>query len=344
VRKLALVTFAGWALASTRPARANCAPEAHLSTCFDADTFWPHAGPTYFNFIGGRTTTPPGTFGLGLFATYLARPVVLVIPSADPRGAEVVAVDHLSDATLLFSFGLTERMEASLALPVAAYRSGSGISSLTSRRAQPISHAAMRDARAGAGFRLVGCPAAAGCEQPFGMAARFELSLPTGDESSFAGDRSVVAMPSLSGEWTAAPFVAGAEIGARIRSTADLAGSRVGPQLMLALGLGADVLEGGRLGFLVEATALPTLVAQRELTLDQATGERIESGSRPLLVPAEWEAAVRSADLLTDGMSLSLGAGTPLLLTGESGITSPRYRVTLSIRYTPGRRRQQDPP
>jgi len=341
VRKLALVTLAGF-LASTRPARADCAPETHLSTCFDADTLWPHAGPAYFNFIGGRTTTPPGTFGLGLFATYLSRPVVLVIPSSDPNGTEVVAVDHLSDATLLVSLGLIDRVDASLALPVVAYRTGSGIFSLTSRRAQSISHAAMRDARAGAGFRLAGCPAAAGCEQPFGMAARLELSLPTGDDS-FAGDRSVVVMPSLSGEWSVAPFVAGAEIGARIRETADLAGSRVGPQIMIALGLGADVLERGKLGLFVEATALPTLVAQHDLALDQATGERIESGSRPLLVPGEWEAAVRSTDLFTDGMSLSLGAGTPLLFTGESGITSPRYRVTFSIRYTPRRRRQDVP-
>jgi len=342
VRKLALVTLAGWALASTRPARADCAPEAHLSTCFDADTLWPHAGPAYFNFIGGRATTPPGAFGLGIVATYLSRPVVLAIPSADPNGTEVVAVDHLSDATLLVSFGLTDRVDASLALPVVAYRSGSGISSLTSGRARPISYAAMRDARAGAGFRLAGCPAAVACEHPFGMAARLELSLPTGDDS-FAGDQSVVVTPSLSGEWAAPPFVAGAEIGARIRNTADLAGSRVGSQVVLALGLGADVLEGGRLGFVVEAMALPTLVAQRELTFDQATGERIESGSRPRLVPAEWEAALRSADLFTDGMSLSLGAGTPLLFTGESGITSPRYRVTFSIRYTPRRRRQDAP-
>jgi hypothetical protein len=268
--------------------------------------------------------------------------VVLAIPSADPNGTEVVAVDHVSDATLLVSFGLTDRVDASLALPVVAYRSGSGISPLTSRRTQPISHAAMRDARVGAGFRLAGCPARVGCEHPFGMAARLELSLPTGDDS-FAGDRSVVVTPSLSGEWSAPPFVAGAEIGARIRNTADLAGSRVGSQVVLALGLGADVLEGGRLGFVVEAMALPTLVAQRELTFDQATGERIESGSRPLLVPAEWEAALRSADLFTDGMSLSFGAGTPLLFTGESGITSPRYRVTFSIRYTPRRRRQDVP-
>jgi hypothetical protein len=328
------MTIAGGALSWSGPLYADCGSGAHLSTCIDADTFWPHPGPGSFTFIGASTTTPPSTFTLGLAATYLARPVVLLVPTADTSGAEVLAVDHLTDATLLFSLGLTDRLDAGVALPVAVYRTGLGVSPLTSLRSMPIAHGALRDVRVGAGLRLFGSPLGASCSEPFAMAARFELSLPTGDETSFAGDASVVAIPSISGEARMAEFRAGFEVGARLRETADLLGSRVGPQLSLALGIGADLISEGRLGLAVEAMALPTMVAQHQLSLDPSTGERIASGSRPPLVPAEWQASIRSAAVV-DGMTFSLGAGTPLLIAGDSGITAPLYRVTLSVRYVP---------
>jgi hypothetical protein len=316
-------------------ARAECASDAHLSTCFDADTFWPHAGPSYFDFVGGRTTTPRGSFALALVSTYVARPLVLVLPSADPQGAEVIALDHVTDTTLLFSFGITDRLDASFALPVVAYRSGSGISALTSQHTANLSRAALRDPRAGVALRLVGPAEGAAASERFGLAARLELGLPIGDESSFAGDASIVGIPGISGDVRVAPFIFGFELGARIRKTADLMGARVGSQLFGALALGGDVLARGRLGFFIEAMALPTFAEQRDLTLDPSTGDRVVAGTRPSLVPAEWHAAVRSADAIVEGVSLSLGAGTPLLFSGESGVTSPRYRLTLSIRYAP---------
>jgi hypothetical protein len=337
VKRLAIVTIVGWALASPDAARAACADDDHLSTCFDADTLWPHPGPADFAFVGGATTTPRGTFALGLVSTYLARPVVLVAPSADPNGSEFVAVDHLADTTLLFAFGLGSKLDVGVALPLAAYRTGLGVSPLTSQRSAPISHAALRDARVGAGLRLAGSPYGVLCPDTFGMTARFELALPTGDETSFAGESSVVAVPSLAGEIRSDPFVGAFEVGARIRETTDLAGSRIGSQLSFAAGLGADVLDGRRLGFLVEAMILPTLVAQNVLSLDPATGERVPTASRAPLVPAEWQASVRSADVIAQGVSLSLGAGTPLVFGGESALTAPRYRVTLAIRYVPSR-------
>jgi hypothetical protein len=337
VRPIGIAIAAALGFTWVAPVHADCATDVHLATCIDADTLFSHPGPVTFHFIGARRTTLPGTVGVGFVATYLSRPIVLVLPSVDPRGAEAVAVDHVLDTTLLLSLGLTERVEATLALPVVAYRSGSGLSALTSDRTRPLAHAAMRDARVGAAVRVAGCPGPT-CEAPFGAAARFELSLPTGDESSFAGDRSVVAIPSVSGEYAVLPFVVGAELGARVRATSDLAGSRVGSQLVFAAGLGADVLDDRKLGFFLEAFALPTLAAQHDLSVDATTGERVESGSRAALVPAEWEAMVRSADVVTDGMSLSLGAGTPLVFGGESAVTAPKFRVTFALRYAPGRR------
>src|SRR4051812_30654728 len=92
-------------------ARADCDPATHLSTCFDADAFWPHAGPATFNFVGGAATTPSGTVSFGIFSTYLTRPIVLLVPSVAPEGAEAVAIDHLWDTTFVFSLGLTDRLD-----------------------------------------------------------------------------------------------------------------------------------------------------------------------------------------------------------------------------------------
>jgi hypothetical protein len=55
-------------------------------------------------------------------------------------------------------------------------------------------------------------------------------------------------------------------------------------------------------------------------------------------MPTEWLASVRTGELLSGDMSLSLGAGSSLGLTGESGITSPAFRVVLGLRYAPRER------
>ena len=52
-------------------------------------------------------------------------------------------------------------------------------------------------------------------------------------------------------------------------------------------------------------------------------------------MPTEWLASVRTGELLSGDMSLSLGAGGSLGLTGESGMTSPSFRVVFALRYAP---------
>jgi hypothetical protein len=334
VSRFVSVIAIGSALSWSGAARADCASKSGLSTCIEADTFWPHAGSAYFNFVGGTRTTAPGRVGFGMVTTYLARPIVLIVPTADPNGAEVNAVGHLWDNTFLFSLGLLDRLEATVAIPVALYRVGTGVSSLTSQKAEEISRGAMRDTRIGAAYTVLAqrqAPEADG----FGLTARLQLALPTGDESSFAGDRSVVAIPSVAGDWQKDRFTLGAELGARIRKTSELSGSRVGPQLAFAWGAGVELLSGRLLGVLIEATLLPTLVAQHELALVPGSDERVVSGSRRLLMPVEWLASLRTAELLSGDMSVNLGGGSSLPVTGEAGITAPSYRLVLSVRYAP---------
>jgi hypothetical protein len=320
-------------LTLARSARADCLPESHLSTCIDADTLWPHPGPGYFGLVGSTDTTAAGQAGFGLVTTYATRPVVLMVPSTQPSGTEVPAVDDLWDATFLFSLGLTDRIELGAALPVTLRRDGTGVSVLTSQTPSDIPRATMRDIRLGATFGLT----PRSLDYPghtFAAATRFELSLPTGDEGSFAGDRSLVGVPSFAADFRTGPFMAAGELGARLRQTSDLVGTRVGSQVVIGLGVGAQLRETDKLSLHLEAIALPTLIGQDELGLDTDTGKRVVTGSRHPLVPAEWQASVRSAELMNGDLSASLGFGSSITL-GDSAITAPSLRMIFSIRYAP---------
>jgi hypothetical protein len=316
------------------PAHADCVPRSHLSTCIDADTLWPHPGPAYFGFVGGTDTTAPGQAGFGIVTTYASRPITLMVPTTQPSGTEVAAVDNLWDATILFSFGLTDRIEVDAALPMTLGRGGTGVSVLTSQTPVTLSRATMRDARLGATFSLA--PRARDFPgSDFGFVSRFELALPTGDETSFAGDRALVGIPSFAADYRFGAFMAASELGARLRQTSDLLGSRVGSQVVFALGVGVQLRDADRLSLHLEAMALPTLIGQRELELDLESGKRFASATRPPLMPAEWQASVRSAELMGGDLSASLGFGTAMGLTGDSAITAPSARVIFGIRYAP---------
>jgi len=319
------------ALALSPLARADCTPPSHVSTCIDADAFWPHAGSGPFAIVGAADTLAPGDIGVGLVATYLARPIVLQVPSADPAGAEFRAVESVWDATLLGAVGLGSRVEAELALPMALYRSGTGVSALTDQQPTALPRFAMRDVRLGVAYRLVDGPSE---PTTYGLLGRVELALPTGDQTSFSGDGSVVLIPSIAGRLEDGRFFSGAELGARLRAVNDLGGTRVGPQLLIALGAGAALLSGERLSLALEAIALPSTAAQEQVAFVYSQGQRQMVGTGPALVPAEWLASVRSAGLIRN-WSASVGAGGALELFGAASMTAPSFRFMFSVAYAP---------
>jgi hypothetical protein len=106
----------------------------------------------------------------------------------------------------------------------------------------------------------------------------------------------------------------------------ELFGARVGTQAIVALGAGYE-LSKPRLGFAVEAYALPSLVRA--------------STSRQ--VPAEWLATARFAPQFAPQLSLGLGGGTGLPLSSDSagsfsGFGVPLFRLLGFARWTPAAR------
>jgi len=312
----------------------ECGDAARLSTCINADTLWPRAGASRFQSIGGSETTAPGQIGFGLVTSYLRKPIVLQAASASANGTQMPAVDHLVNTTFLWSYGLTDRLELGFALPATLYQNGAGITGVTSSTTTPLPRTTIRDMRFGLGWALIP-RARAWPAQGLAVTARFEMAAPTGEKESFASDQSAVWMPSLSADWRLGRVFAGGEVGARLRGTSSLGGTRVGSQLLVAAGFGYEILPAERLSAALELFALPSFSTQQDGARDPATNETVWKDNSRKLVPAEWMATVRTAPVPGGDFSISASGGTGLPLTDPSSLTTPDYRFVLGVRYAP---------
>ena len=312
-------------------ARADPACAGPLSPCINDDALWVHAGPARFVQVGSSETLPGSQLGFGLVATYLSRPVVFQVPSPGGFGSDQYAVNQQVNATFLWAYGLTDRLELDVALPITLGQSGAGLSPITGGAA--LTDTAVRDMRFGFAYELVphvpnksAAPvgphpsgAAVEATREWGLAARFEMSAPTGDHDQFAGESTGVFVPSVAADYRhPGGLVAGLEIGARLRPTTDLLTARVGSQLVLGGGVGYEILPHELLTAAFEAWALPMLVTQ---------------GDGSHIVPAEWQVSARTAPVAHGDVTLEISGGGPF--QAPEPITTPQFRFTLGVRWSP---------
>jgi OOP family OmpA-OmpF porin len=332
-RRLASAAFGAGILCWAGAASADCTVTV-LSPCVDSDTFWPHAGPSQFLTVGGTETVASDRIAFGLVSSYLSRPIVIHSASPGPNGSDRPAVDNQIDATFLFGYGLTDRLELDLALPVTVFQDGAGTSPITGGPALPTT--ATRDLRFGVTYSILTRPRknperhdASG----IGLAARFETSAPTGDDGAFAAERGAVFSPSLALDYRSHRFFVGGELGLRVRPTTDFLGARVGTQGVIAAGVGVDVLLHELLSVTAEARALPVFVEQA--SVEQTASGLASSANGTFITPSEWMVTARSAPLAGGDLALQLGVGGWLPLSGSAPITVPRVRVALGLTFAP---------
>jgi OOP family OmpA-OmpF porin len=327
----ALWSGASWAAASP------CEPETRQSTCFDADALFISAAPGHFVAIAPSAAPSVRTLYVGADATFLTRPVVLTTRSPDPSGREVPVVNTVTDVALAAAYVPAPRLELSLIVAFAAYRSGTGLSGVTSQSGPGLG-AAFRDVRLGAGYGIVDTQVGDSGVRLTVM-PRLDLGLPTGDETSFAGEQRVLLAPRLSAGLAHGRFFTESEIGARLRAPVELGGARLGTELVTALGVGVSTLDGGLLDVGLEAWLRFTPVSQGRpgATLGVVDGT---------LAPSEWMLSLRTQ---LGAVSLRLGAGTAIPLSTEtrravdgqesteyvSGLTAPDFRAMFGVRYAP---------
>ena len=284
---------------------------------------------------------PARTYSLGLALVYLSQPVTLKAFAPDPDGRKVLVVDDVVGASVAAAYSPTRHLELGAVLPMNLYRTGAGLTGVTSQNGPTLSGATLRDIRIGAGHDLVLQPSSGDRVRVTAM-ARFELALPTGDEDAFAGNRTVVAAPSLSFGVEIGRVAVAIQKGARFRNGVEFGGARIATELLSSLGATVDLVPQGLLSLSAEAWFLPNLLSTERTTPNG-------TATSTVLVPAEWLATAWTR--LSEVM-LGLGGGTALPLSREvrvtstgaestegfAGATSPRFRFFVSARYVPGRK------
>ncbi len=290
-----------------------------LSTCIEVDNLWARPGGGPFASVGSGLTAAPGGLSFALLASYASRPLRLEIASPDAeRGRSAYVVDNVVSGSFAMAFGVTDRLELSLVSPVTFYQDGSGYGAVLGGETTPTRSVA-RDPRFGVGYALVP-RARVGSSDGLSLVGRFELGVPLGDGSAFAGAGAATYVPSITGELRRGRFLGAAELGARIRPERPIADVSWGSQLSAALGGSVQVYDPWRLAVGLEAFALAGLTAR-------------EGGSAPPM-PIEWLGSVRTAPWLGGDLAASLGGGTSMPIS-DSNATAPRFRVTLGLSYTP---------
>lgn len=331
--KLAAAALLGalFAAAAPAPARAECDPRARISGCIDADNLWLHAGAGPFFALGSPLTAPAGKASFGLALSYLSRPIGLRVPSADPEGTILYAVDNAVNASFLWSLGITDRLELTAAAPLTIYQDGSGLGALTGGDAV-LPRSSLRDVRLGFALAVLKRARLGAGDGP-SLVTRFEIAAPIGDSEAFAGSRTVTWFPSALFAYRRGRFEIAAEAGARLRGESSLANARLGSQVQGALGASFDILPSHLLTASAEAFALFTLASQ-----DPPTRAIDVQDKGPALIPAEWILSATTAPLLGGDVSISLGGGGAIPLSSEAAVTAPRFRFDLAVRYAPSGR------
>lgn len=322
-------------------ARADC-NNRQVNACIDADALWPHAGPQRFVGVGSAETLGAHQLGFGLVTSWTSHSVTFHLPSPGPGGSDSVAVNNQVTANFLFAYGVSDRLELDLALPIVVAQDGDGTNALSGSTVSPNA-TALGDLRFGAAYAIVPHRRrdVTDPEHPpsaFGLVARFETTAPTGQDERFSGSPYATFVPSVSADYRRGRWSGGAELGARIRKPTDIGVTRLGSQIYLAGGVAYDLLRTHEelprnlLTVSAEVRAMPTLTAQDE-SVPTATGVSYTSGGG-IITPAEWTLAVRSAPIKGGDFSFQVGGGGSLPATNDA-VTSPRFRFTLGLVYAP---------
>lgn len=149
-----------------------------VSTCIDDDILWPHAGPAQFVAIGSTETIAPGQLGFGLVSSWLKHPIVFASPSPGTT-SDQYAINDQVNGTFLWSYGVTDRLQLDVAVPLTFIQNGAGLEPVTG--GDGLKDTAVRDMRFGFAYAVVAHRRTGTDPGAFGLAARLEVSAPTGD-------------------------------------------------------------------------------------------------------------------------------------------------------------------
>jgi len=286
----------------------------------DSNLLWASPGPSNFptvqssDIVGHTEVAFSGLFG------YYRKPLAVEIEDLAVGGTETEwVVEYAATADFMWAFGIAEIFQLGVALPVVLDQSGVGAEPFMPLGADPSTYrlagSALRDLRLNGKTRFLGGQAEIPDRRDLGIGLDVAVSIPTGDELSFAGEKGFVITPTAIVDFHRCKFSAALNAGARLRTeTAKLADLEVGHQF--ASGLGVT-------GHFLDRTLLLSAEGVALVELDGFDRFGLEYRGGVGYVPDEAKAVTI---WLAGGSSVGTG---DLLGT-------PQLRILLGITYAPG--------
>jgi OmpA-OmpF porin, OOP family len=291
-------------------ARGQGVPPPETDRSFPVQLWQPALGPQgYFTVDSARVPAHLG-MSLTLSSTYQRNPFTLKTVQGLSRVEESVEVVRDQVATELgFAIGLIGQLQLGVAIPFVAYQTGDDFTNLGTASGADLSGASLGDIRLELKYQVVSF----GPDEAFTFALVPGLSLPTGDDEKFNGDKNVTGRLRGVLEYRRDNIRAAVTLGGLFRQPSTNFAATVGQQLLYGAAVEGKVYRDvsiigeifGRSGF--------------EDFLEGYTDAH----------PIEADAGMRVG--LPKMFSLTAGGGLGVV----RGIGAPVYRAFLLVGWTP---------
>jgi OOP family OmpA-OmpF porin len=291
-------------------ALAQGTPAPKTDRSFPVQLWQPALGPQGFFTLDSARVPPHLSTSLSLSTNYQRNPFTLYTIQGTARVEEDVEVvrDQIS-TELGFALGLIDQLQLGIALPLNVYQSGAEFTNTGVATGTKLKGASLGDLRLEAKVKL----ASFGPEDNFTVAVVPGLSLPTGDDDKFAGDKNVTGRIRALAEMRQDKLRVGATLGVLFRQPSTSFAATVGQQLLYAAAVEGRVHRD---------VALIGEIFGRSGLSDFTQGYTDAN-------PMEADAGMRVT--LPKAFSLGLGAGLGLI----RGIGSPKFRGFLMLNWSP---------
>ncbi len=242
------LTWTAALCAALMPSAANAQVTPGTDTAFDAQVYWPMAGPGEHLAARSSTISPSGAVGFGLVAGFMRQPLLL-----RPQGASQsqAAIDWAVTSDFLWNVGIWRRFQVSAAIPVVVAQSGDGSTPVLGRAGAVLTDTALRDLRIEASWAILQRERLVDAT---GLGLRLDLgvALPFGDEKGFNSSGGFTFAPTLVADYRLRLLTFTVNAGARLRETRRFADMAVGNTLVAAAAVAVRPSAASRLNLTVD--------------------------------------------------------------------------------------------
>jgi OmpA-OmpF porin, OOP family len=307
----AAILGAAWSLGAGlgRPAPAHAqVPETDRS--FDVQLWQPALGPRPYFTIDGAKVPAHLELSVQLASSYQRNPFTIGTVQGSTRiESDIEAVRDQFTTELGLAIGLIDKFQLGLSIPFAAYQNGDDFNANGMPTGTELSGASMGDIRIEGKYQAPSF----GPSQEFTFAVVPGLTVPTGDDKKFHGDKTVTGRLKGIIEMQLEPVRAAAMLGVLLRDPSTNFAAEVGQQLLYGLGVDYRVIK--------DVAVIGELFGRSGL---KDFGERYTDAN-----PLEIDAGMRVG--LPKMFSVTAGGGLGII----RGIGAPKYRAFLNVAWSP---------